>query len=138
MKTDAWIAAGALMLLWVALGCGKSETTPVDENGKPIAQKICPVMGDPINPKIYVDYNGRRVYFCCNACPSLFKKDPEKYLKIVDEQLQKAGAAGTAAPETATVYTCPMHPEVKESKEGKCPKCDMPLVPVKATEAAPK
>lgn len=34
--------------------------------------------------------------------------------------------------QTAEVYTCPMHPEVKSDKTGKCPKCGMDLV--KATE----
>jgi|WetSurMetagenome_2_1015567.scaffolds.fasta_scaffold00110_1 YHS domain-containing protein len=44
-------------------------------------QTTCPVMGEPINKDIYVDYKGKRVYFCCNMCPETFKKDPEKYLK---------------------------------------------------------
>jgi rubrerythrin len=49
------------------------------------------------------------------------------------------GAAGVLADETkkdasvaATVYTCPMHPEVISDKPGKCPKCGMNLVPVSA------
>lgn len=29
-----------------------------------------------------------------------------------------------------TIYTCPMHPEVRVSKPGQCPKCGMTLVPV--------
>ncbi len=62
-----------------------------------IAQKICPVMpGNPINPAVYVDYNGRRIYFCCNMCPPIFNKDPEKYIKIVDEQLKAAQDAKPA------------------------------------------
>lgn len=58
-----------------------------------IAQKVCPVMGGPIDPNIFVDYNGRRVYFCCDMCPSQFKKDPDKYLKKLDEQLKAAAEA---------------------------------------------
>lgn len=42
---------------------------------------------------------------------------------------------GAAAKETsAAQYTCPMHPEVKSGKPGKCPKCGMDLVLVKAPE----
>ncbi len=44
-------------------------------------QTLCPVMGYAINKKIFVDYNGKRVYFCCNGCPETFKKDPDKYMK---------------------------------------------------------
>jgi YHS domain-containing protein len=44
-------------------------------------QTICPVMGNQINKNIYVDYNGKRVYFCCPPCPSNFMKYPEAYLQ---------------------------------------------------------
>ena len=45
-------------------------------------QTICPVMGNRITHKnLYVDYNGKRVYFCCGPCPSRFKQYPEAYLK---------------------------------------------------------
>ena len=64
-----------------------------------IAQKVCPVMGGKIDPNIYVDYNGRRVYFCCNMCPPKFKEDPDKYLKKLDEQLKAAPPAESAPAE---------------------------------------
>ncbi len=140
MRACAYVAL--LVVAILIAGCGKKEAAaPIDENGKPIAQKLCPVTGDPIDPKIFVDQDGRRIYFCCNACPPVFKKDPAKYLKIVDEQLKNPPAAVTtpaapAAPTGDVVYTCPMHPEVRESKPGKCPKCGMDLVPMKKDEAA--
>jgi len=153
MKTALYLVmAGALVLAagLLASGCkepssqapaagqGKSENTP---EGTPaaaaIAQKLCPVTGDPIDPKIYVDYQGRRVYFCCEMCPPMFKKDPEKYLKKLDEQMKGAAApakeAASAAEKKVLYWTCAMHPEVKADKPGKCPKCGMTLVPV--TEA---
>ena len=46
-----------------------------------IVQTECPVMvGNKIDPNIYVDYEGKRVFFCCNICKSAFIKEPEKYL----------------------------------------------------------
>jgi Cu(I)/Ag(I) efflux system membrane fusion protein len=51
-----------------------------------VPQKTCPVMGNPIDKEIHVDYNGKRVYFCCVGCPATFEKDPEKYLKILAER----------------------------------------------------
>jgi len=40
---------------------------------------------------------------------------------------EKSSTAGSQVQEA--VYTCPMHPEVRESKPGRCPKCGMDLVP---------
>ena len=65
----------------------KSVTTP---------QTTCPVMGGPINKKIFVDYQGKRVYFCCSDCPAEFNKDPGKYVKKLEDAgvtLEKTPAA---------------------------------------------
>ena len=46
-----------------------------------IEQKTCPVMeGNPIDPNIYVEYQGKKVYFCCASCKATFLANPEKYL----------------------------------------------------------
>jgi YHS domain-containing protein len=58
-------------------------------------QEFCPVMVGHnlpcfINKNIYTDYNGRRVYFCTKDCKKSFLKEPEKYLKYLnDENLKK-------------------------------------------------
>jgi YHS domain-containing protein len=44
-------------------------------------QTTCPVMeGNPIDKSIFVEYQGKKVYFCCPACQDVFNKDPEKYI----------------------------------------------------------
>ena len=44
-------------------------------------QTYCPVLtGNKINPDIYTDYKGKRVYLCCNFCKTKFEKNPQKYL----------------------------------------------------------
>ena len=43
-------------------------------------QTMCPVMNAPINKDIFVEYEGKKVYFCCPGCPEEFQKNPEKYL----------------------------------------------------------
>jgi YHS domain-containing protein len=46
-----------------------------------IEQKTCPVMeGNPINKNLFVEYKGKKVYFCCAGCPETFLANPEKYL----------------------------------------------------------
>jgi YHS domain-containing protein len=62
----------------------KAGVTPESIN-KP--QTLCPVMGNPIDKKIFVDHLGQRIYFCCAGCPPIFKKAPDKYL----DQMKEAG-----------------------------------------------
>jgi len=52
----------------------------------PKPQTVCPVLGGNIDKKVYLDYQGKRIYFCCTGCDAEFKKDPEKYLKKIEEQ----------------------------------------------------
>ncbi len=95
-------------------------------------------LGEHGEPVEYL-YKGRLVRFCCAGCIAGFEKDPAKYLAKLDEAAKGKDKAGTVAPkdaQTAEVWTCPMHPEVKEAKPGKCPKCGMNLV--KAAAAAKK
>ncbi|MBF0300130.1 MAG: YHS domain-containing protein [Oligoflexia bacterium] len=44
-------------------------------------QTKCPVLEGTIDKKLFVDYKGKRIYFCCAGCEKDFNKDPEKYLK---------------------------------------------------------
>jgi YHS domain-containing protein len=52
--------------------------------GKP--QTICPVMGGEIDKSVYADYEGKRVYFCCDACRKDFQKNPAMYIKKMEDQ----------------------------------------------------
>ena len=59
------------------------------------AQTKCAVnVGNPINKKIFVDYEGKRIYFCCFMCPQEFKKDPAKYI----QKMEAAGIVLEKAP----------------------------------------
>ena len=52
-------------------------------------QTHCPVMGGEINPEIFTDHNGLRIYFCCAGCDGDFNADPEKYLEqMADEGIE--------------------------------------------------
>lgn len=49
-------------------------------------QTVCPVLGGNIDKKVYIDYQGKRIYFCCTGCDAEFKKDPEKYMKKIEAE----------------------------------------------------
>jgi YHS domain-containing protein len=62
-------------------------------------QTHCPILTDNlINKDIFVDHNGKRIYFCCIACPATFNEDPEKYIK----QMEDAGITLDKTPEPET------------------------------------
>ncbi len=72
-------------------------------------------------------HDGRPVYFCSAGCKAKFAADPSKYLGAA----APATAPTMPAPPTApgSIYTCPMHPEVRQDHPGACPKCGMALEP---------
>jgi YHS domain-containing protein len=46
-----------------------------------IEQTMCPIMdGNKIDKNVFVEYKGKKVYFCCAGCKEEFEKDPEKYV----------------------------------------------------------
>jgi YHS domain-containing protein len=139
------ICVGTLMVGIYAMGqTAKSvkndstKTTVAVKQLKP--QTTCPVTGDPINKKLYVDYKGKRIYVCCNDCIAPLKKNPEKYIKklesmgqsvetIAEMPTKKSGVSkpDSSATADAGYWTCPMHPEIHQSEPGKCPICGMNL-----------
>jgi YHS domain-containing protein len=66
------------------------------EKLKPYPLKTCVVSGDKLgemgDPFVYA-YEGREIKFCCKGCLKDFKKDPAKYLKMIDEAEAKAKKA---------------------------------------------
>lgn len=42
-------------------------------------QVVCPISGEPINPKTFAEVGGKKIYTCCNNCAGKYTKDPTKY-----------------------------------------------------------
>jgi YHS domain-containing protein len=55
-------------------------------------QTLCPVSGHEIDPKQKVEYDGKKVYFCCEHCIEAFNKEPKKFLEKLP-QFAKADEA---------------------------------------------
>jgi Cu+-exporting ATPase len=79
---------------------------------------------DPHKTAHRVTHAGHPYYFCSAGCRTKFLADPERYLG--PEQ------AAESVPE-GTIYTCPMHPEIRQVGPGSCPICGMALEPLLAT-----
>jgi P-type Cu+ transporter len=73
-----------------------------------------------------VQHAGVSVYFCCAGCKEKFLAGPDKY-PLALGRAAAAPAAPAAAP--GTIFTCPMHPQVRQSGPGPCPMCGMALEP---------
>jgi Cu+-exporting ATPase len=83
---------------------------------------------EPATAPAAQEYKGQTYYFCCPSCRARFQEDPERYLHPV--------AAAPAPASAGVVYTCPMHPEVRQDHPGSCPKCGMALEPAGVPPAA--
>ena len=58
-----------------------AQTTTAEPAVQTVAeQTTCPIMGGPIDKSIFVEYKGKKVYFCCKGCVAEFQNDPEKYI----------------------------------------------------------
>jgi Cu+-exporting ATPase len=90
---------------------------------------VCGMTVDMATAKNTTDHAGKTYYFCGPRCREKFVADPNKYLAPQPEQKPQVAAPGT-------VWTCPMHPEVRSDKAGSCPKCGMALEPLTPTGAA--
>ncbi|MBK8120952.1 MAG: heavy metal translocating P-type ATPase [Sulfuritalea sp.] len=82
-----------------------------------------PVCGMTVKPDSdhVVEHAGQTYRFCSAKCRANFAAEPQRYL-------QAAEPAATIAP-AGTIYTCPMHPEIRQPTPGNCPKCGMTLEP---------
>ena len=96
----------------------------------------------------HLEHQGRPYYFCSARCQSKFAADPSAYTSAYTAKLAapdapageaagEAAAAPAVAPSKAAladaIYTCPMHPEIRQDHPGDCPKCGMTLEPVVPT-----
>jgi Cu+-exporting ATPase len=90
-----------------------------------VLDPVCGMTVDPHTAKHRADYHGHTYYFCSVGCKTKFTADPQKYLSK-EEKAAESVAEGT-------IYTCPMHPQIRQPGPGACPICGMALEPEIAT-----
>ena len=101
---------------------------PGDKVASPVAGELKdPVCGMTVADQSphHVEHAGHPYYFCSAKCQAKFTTEPARFVQ--------AGPAAQPAPadapggEPGTIYTCPMHPEIRQDRPGNCPKCGMTL-----------
>jgi YHS domain-containing protein len=96
MRTLKPILAAILLASLCAAPFAGLAADSKTEKLKPYTLKTCVVSGDKLgemgDPFVYA-YEGREIKFCCKGCVKDFKKDPAKYIKMIDEAEAKAKKA---------------------------------------------
>jgi Cu+-exporting ATPase len=101
-----------------------------------------PVCGMRVSTKsdYYLYYGGHRYVFCCGGCRARFVEDPQRFAHhegggAVPTSVSKAAVptADDSSMPSGTIYTCPMHPQVRRDAPGDCPICGMTLEPLRPT-----
>lgn len=87
--------------------------------------RVCGMNVDPASTDYHVQHEGVVYHFCGDRCRARFVEDPSRYLN-------SSAAVVPSAPYSG-VWTCPMHPSVRQNGPGACPICGMALEPVQAT-----
>jgi P-type Cu+ transporter len=95
------------------------STLPIDP--------VCGMKVDPSTP-LRMDHRGTTYYFCAPSCLERFKSNPATFLDRVGADRAGMHDAASASDPDA-IYTCPMHPEVRQQGPGACPICGMALEP---------
>jgi len=95
-----------------------------------VKDPVCGMTVDPATAQHHATHQGHDYHFCSAGCRAKFVADPERYL-----------GAATAEPEAVppgTIWTCPMHPEIRQDHPGACPICGMALEPeIASADAGP-
>ena len=103
------------------------STSSADSNSKTV-DPVCGMIVDPVTAAHRATHEGQDYFFCSSGCRTKFIVDPDRYL----------GEATEPAPVIpGAIYTCPMHPEVRQEGPGACPICGMALEPETVTAEAP-
>ena len=97
---------------------------------EPVKDPVCGMTVDPDKTAHHAEHADKTWYFCSAGCRAKFIASPQDYLAP-----SKASTQAEQAPPGA-IYTCPMHPEVRQSGPGDCPICGMGLEPEEVTADA--
>jgi len=88
-----------------------------------VTDPVCGMKVDPARTAHHASHAGRQFHFCSARCQTKFIADPDRYLTPQEPIDVPEGA----------IWTCPMHPEIRQDRPGACPICGMALEPAMAS-----
>ncbi len=92
---------------------------------------VCGMKVDTQTAKHHIEGSGVRFYFCSANCHQKFERDPERFLNPLKSSSPEPSDGDTVQHQVAgTIWTCPMHPEIRRDVPGSCPICGMALEPL--------
>jgi P-type Cu+ transporter len=86
---------------------------------------VCGMSVDPATARHKDEHAGTTYYFCSAGCREKFMAEPMRFLAAPISHSSPSGS----------IYTCPMHPQIRQDHPGNCPICGMTLEPMVAAEA---
>src|ERR1700761_8712058 len=97
MASVSRLALAITLLLSLAAPILKADDQPLPPN----ANKMCPVMTDqPTRADRFIDYNGKRIFFCCDKCMARFQQNPAKYVANLEGNTGLPASAGSSVSTT--------------------------------------
>ncbi|MGJ5048047.1 heavy metal translocating P-type ATPase [Bradyrhizobium oligotrophicum] len=100
--------------------CGGHDHHADQHDDAKVIDPVCGMSVDPATSKHRFEHAGHTFHFCSAGCRTKFAAEPDKYLG--EREPPPEMPAGT-------IYTCPMHPEIRQEGPGTCPICGMALEP---------
>ena len=118
-----------------------NQKDPINENA--LKDPVCG-MNITQDSTYHHEYEAKKYYFCSQKCQSKFISDPKLYILNLEKSKNIEKTIGhhhssnnsSLVPinqkniDNGTLYTCPMHPEIRQDHPGNCPKCGMALEPL--------
>ena len=109
--------------------CSSHQPSATDvESAQPLKDPVCGMTVTAQSPHVF-EHEGKPVYFCSAGCKAKFAANPAKYVVVDPVSATPPAPARSDPVADGAVYTCPMHPEVRQDHPGACPKCGMALEP---------
>ena len=101
-------------------------------HGRTEKDPVCGMIVDISDAKFWYELGGATYYFCSARCLEKFKADPDRYLNPAGNRpaAQHPAAGALAEGADGTIWTCPMHPQIRRTGPGQCPICGMALEPL--------